>query len=311
MNRKGFEFSFGWIFAIIVGAVIIFLGIYAATKMIGAERKVTDTEVAKQIDILLNPLSTGLEEGKTAIIQFSSETRIYNDCTLNGVFGEQKISAATKSSIGGEAWTNQGFSSKSLNKYVFSDKIVEGKNLVVFSKPFSMPYKVGDLIFIWGDKEKFCFVNAPREIKEEIMNLKPKNIEINDSKVKCGRNSTKVCFAESGCDVDVSLAQNKVSKNGKTLYYEGNLIYGAIFGDADLYECQVMRLMKRDAELAKIYKLKSESLTPKGCSSNLEGQLSAFGKKAFEMKGSGELNGLSLMAEEIRKKNDDLVCELF
>lgn len=312
LNRKGFEFSFGWMFAIVVGAVILFLAIYAASRFVGTERTVQDTQVARQVDILLNPLSTGLEEGKTAEIKFNSNTRIYNDCTLNGNFGEQKISAATSSSIGG-TWQDAGVSAKSYGKYVFSSGIIEGKEMIVFSKPFEMPYKAGDLIFAWSGNEMYCFVNSPNDIKNELEDLKPKNIELKISKELCSAGSRKVCFAESGCDIDVNINSKKVSRNGKRegVYYEGELVYGAIFSEPALYECQVRRLMKRVSILAEIYGAKSGMLTAKGCSSNLEGSLNEFIGKTAGVTGSQQLSGVENMAEEIRRKNGELLCRLF
>lgn len=312
MNRKGFEFSFGWMFAIIVGAVILFLAIYAATRLVGTERNVQDTEIAKQIDIFLNPLSTGLEEGKSAEIKFNSETRIYNNCTLRGDFGEQKISAATASSIGGK-WQDAGVSAKSYDKYLFSSNVIEGKEMIVFSKLFEMPYKIGDLIFAWGEKEKYCFVDAPEEIKEELNDLKPKNIELLGSRELCSAGSKKVCFAETGCDIDINLNTKKVTRKGKKdgVYYEGALIYGAIFAEPILYECQFKRLMKRASVLAEVYKAKSEILSGKGCSSGLENKLDEFIGKSAGVTGSQQLQGVVSMAEEIGRKNGELLCELF
>src|SRR3989344_1332295 len=148
MNRRGFEFSFGWLFAIIVGAVIIFLAIYATTNLIKTEREIQDTELGKQLGIILNPIETALETGKASKISFPLETRLYNDCSLQGTFGSQKISTATKSGIG-EKWLAPGEASTFRNKYLFSDKIVEDKNYIVFSKPLEIPFKIANLIYIW------------------------------------------------------------------------------------------------------------------------------------------------------------------
>ena len=82
-GKKGVEFSFGWLFALIVGAAIIFLAIYAAIKLVGTEREVLEAGIAKELGIILTPVETGLEEGKVVgPIKFASETRVYNNCTL-------------------------------------------------------------------------------------------------------------------------------------------------------------------------------------------------------------------------------------
>lgn len=321
MNRKGFEFSFGWMFAIIVGAVVIFLAIYAATRLVGTERAVQDTEVARQLGILLNPLETGLEEGKSASIKFPTDVRIFNNCTLVGDFGEQKIGVSTKSGVG-KAWETGGVPSKYYNKYVFSSGMVEGKEVYVFSKPFEFPYKVADLMFMWPDTKKYCFVGSPpSEIEEDIMETKPKNIELQTDITKCQSGAIKVCFMLTGtirCDIKVDVTHKTVTKTTatgtRTRPYEGSLVYGAIFAEPDLYECQVKRLMRRTSALAELYRKKSESLSPKGCSSGFEADLVGFAEGATSIANSASLSGLGTlagMAKDMEDKNEDLLCELF
>ena len=78
MKKKGFEFSFAWLFAIIVGAVIIFLAIFASTRFIRTGRYQMDTITAEQLSIIFEPLETGLASGKSNIAELKAETRIYN-----------------------------------------------------------------------------------------------------------------------------------------------------------------------------------------------------------------------------------------
>jgi hypothetical protein len=193
-NKKGFEFSFGWLFAIIVGSVIIFLAVYASVKLVGTERKAQDTASAKELEIILTPVETGFETAKAvAPIRFPSETRIYNNCSARGNFGEQEISIA--SSLGlGKKWQAPGTPVLFYNKYIFSSSIAEGKEFYVFSKPFKMPYKIADPLFMISNKEKYCFVNAPNDIYDEVNKLGLKGIYLNESVTDCIRGSKKVCF---------------------------------------------------------------------------------------------------------------------
>ncbi len=56
-NQKAqFQISFAWLFAIIVGAFILFLAIYAAVKVINIGESATSAITGKEISILLNPL---------------------------------------------------------------------------------------------------------------------------------------------------------------------------------------------------------------------------------------------------------------
>ena len=116
-NKRGFEFSFNWLFAIIVGAVIIFIAIFAATSFIDTSRRQSDAVTAEQLGILLNPVETSLEDIKYAVIGFPTETRVVNKCRETGNFGRQIISASVKSGIGDEFLN--GTENFFFNKYLF------------------------------------------------------------------------------------------------------------------------------------------------------------------------------------------------
>ena len=82
-SKKGFlQISFGWLFAIIVGGFILSLTIFAVTKVMKTEQTFSDAETGKNIGVLLNPLETSFETGKTSSIILPVETRIYNKCEL-------------------------------------------------------------------------------------------------------------------------------------------------------------------------------------------------------------------------------------
>ena len=75
-DKKAIEMSFAWIFAIIVGAVILFLAIYAASRFIDVAKYGSYTEAAKSITILLDPLETGVASSTGTTIGFNRETRL-------------------------------------------------------------------------------------------------------------------------------------------------------------------------------------------------------------------------------------------
>jgi hypothetical protein len=310
INKRGFEFSFAWLFAIIVGAVIIFIAIFAATQLIKTSRIEAETKVAAQLGILLNPIETSLEEAKYAVISFPEETRVFNTCRETGNFGRQILSTSVKTGFGDfqEPEVENFF----FNKYVFSNGIEQGKKLNVLAKPFEMPYKVADLIFAYSGE--FCFVNPPDDIEDEITDLNLAGINISSNIDDCPLTGEIVCFniGDNRCDIDVNLQSQKVVKDGDELYYEDNLIYGAIFADSEIYECQVKRLMKRDAELAHLYASKTEFLSGKGCASGLASELRNFASITQEIENSQELLlSVATAADSIRRKNENLLCRLF
>lgn len=306
MNKSGFEMSFAWMFAIIVGAVVLFIAVYAASNFVKTSRVSADTQVASQLGVLLNPLETGLESGKYAKITFPVETRIHNNCTKRGNFGEQLLGISTKSNIG-EKWASPGIPTQSFNKYIFSSSIVEGKSIDAFSVPIEMPYKVADIIIL-NDKN-YCFVSPPGEMEDLIKNLGGR-LNVTDKVSDCPLNSKKVCFGQVGCDVDVNIQAKIVLKDGKSLDYEGNLIYGAIFSDKDLYECQVTRIARRAGEIARLYSDKAIEVAETGCNTNMADDLQVFAGQT-NINSSLEIHQISQLAEDLGRKNNALACRLF
>ena len=313
-NKKGLEFGFNWIFAIIAGAVILFAAIYATTKLIGTESTVSDTFIAAKLSNLLNPIETNLEDSKYVKISFNEETRIYNECGELGNFGKQQISAASKIGSNGE-FGEKSVRKSSFNKYLFSRNYEQGKELNIIIKPFEFPYKIADIDIIYsGD---YCFINPPTNIEEEINDLSADgaiNIGINISNElrNCPFNSVIVCFDQLGCDVTVNTLSKIVSKNGEDVYYEGNLLYGAIFSNSELYECQVKRLMKRTSELASLYLGKSQKVSSRGCySSNMDGELTVYANLTLGLKDSLDLREISISTKNLGDKNEILSCRLF
>ncbi|NCO11650.1 hypothetical protein GW924_03540, partial [Candidatus Pacearchaeota archaeon] len=137
--------------------------------------------------------------------------------------------------------------------------------------------------------------------------LRLPGINISESLEKCKPESIKVCFSSFDRDCDKKVSQTDVDG----LYYEEGLVYAAIFSDAEVYECQVRRLIKRTSELAEIYAKKSEFLAGKGCSSNLAGDLGRYSSLLGEFENSGDLRVVKSNSEEIEDKNERLSCELF
>jgi hypothetical protein len=96
MKKRGFEVSFSMIFTVFVGAVIIFLAVFAAMRLANLGTLTTGSARARSLSILMNPVETNIEEGKFTIITVPDETRLYNYCDESGTFGEQGIGSTVK-----------------------------------------------------------------------------------------------------------------------------------------------------------------------------------------------------------------------
>ncbi|MDP2672327.1 MAG: hypothetical protein Q8O84_00755, partial [Nanoarchaeota archaeon] len=169
-GKRG-QFNFVWLFAIIVGGVILYLSVFGALKVGDTKNFQTDSEVAKSISILVDPLQAGFAESSYGSITFSTDTKINNFCINSnsiGDFGRNEISVSTKNRLNDE-FNELGAVNSVYNKYIFSSGNSQGKKYYVFSKSFDFPYKVSDLTFLIPDN--YCFYNSPEEIEEEIKRL--------------------------------------------------------------------------------------------------------------------------------------------
>ena len=300
MKKRGYlQISFAWLFAIIVGAFILFLAIYASTKLMGTEQETLDAKTGKEVGILLNPLETGF--GTTAKVTFFTmpvETRIYNKCNNNGMFGKQIIQISQKSF---NKWTDTEIDIGFSNKYIFSEREIKGKKFYVFSKPFDFPFKVSDLIYMISSLKEYCFINPPEDIEDEISELKQKNLLLEDDE-DCNK-SIQVCFG-GGSDCNITVYSNYIEKDEKTIHFEGDaLMYAAVFADAEIYECQLKRLMKRTGHLALLYEDKASFISQTaGCSSNLNQDLLYLSNSVDDLDSSSYLSSIDV--ESIKNKNE-------
>jgi hypothetical protein len=302
-EKKGLEMSFGWLFAIVVGAVILFLAIFIVTKLINTNQTEQDVKTSKEIGVLLDPLETGFESSSSTKLKMPSETRIYAKCEEYGNFGKQLIQVSQKNF---KKWTKTDLDVGFENKYIFAEQAPEGKEFYVFSKAFEFPFKIADLIYLTSTKTKYCFSNTPNEIKQELNNTGQMNFIFQN----CEQNDVKVCFLPgNNCNITIYSQGGYVEKSGTRLYFEGNaLMYAAVFSDPEIYECQLNRLMKRLSELATIYQGKAIFISDK-CNSdlNLEGLIAS----AKALSNSQSLGSVSSIVYEIKDKNDNSICRLW
>ena len=330
MKSRGGQFNFAWMFAIVVGGAILFLAIFGAMRTGDTYRFQADTEIAKSLSVITDPLQAGFAEGSFGKISFRQETRINNIC-LGGGFGKNDISVSTRSNIG-EAWNLPGGATSIHNKYFFSSEASSGLEYYVFSKPFNFPYEISDLIFMTADN--YCFLNAPEEIADVVVGMNIENIEVvHPTGVPLGVglpgstsdganctlvNPVNVCFGTGDdCDVmvygscgsrcDSVYDEGTVSKSSGDMKYVGNLMYAAIFSDKLIYDCNVGRLMYRNGKIAEEFVAKADLMDARGCNTNLRADLSVWAGLTINAT-SADLIGLRSMAENMDSKNTRELC---
>jgi hypothetical protein len=292
------------------------LAIFAAVKLMGTEQEISSAETGKELEILTNVLETGFESSKTASLEIPLETRIKNNCQEPNSFepfGIQGLQVAQKSL---NRWSEIGTEIVFRNRYIFSEDVTEGKKFHMFSKSFDFPFKVSDVIYLTSSEENYCFVGLEdsSEIKREISNLNQKNLFVEG----CPSSSINICFDDFGtqCDVEVNLNQKYVEKENKEgeiekVYFEtDSLMYGAIFSEKNIYECQVKRIMQRLSELSQIYSEK-ESLLSEKQSCPRSGEILNLAATANSFTDSSNLITVKKVAESVDKVNGRAICKLW
>ena len=286
-NKNGFlEIPFAWLFSIVVGVVILFLAIFLTVRVTQTQETRLDATTAKEIGILLNPLETSFETAKTTSLILPKESRIYNRCTNDGYFGRQILRLSQQSF---NKWTDTGIDIGFSNKYIFSENFTEGKKFLIFSKTFSMPFKVSDVVYLTSSEKKYCFIDAPMEISEELKNLNQENIIVGND---CPADSARICFnTDFNCEANINMASKYVDKSGKRMYFnDDTLMHAAIFSEPELYECQFKRLMMRWEQLSLIYGEKEGIISKDGCSSTIRTDLIVLGSRIGGIRNSFDLN---------------------
>jgi len=314
MKSKNGQINFSWIFAIVVGGMILVLAIYGAMKAGDTVRYQSDTNIAKKISILTNPMQAGFAEGSYSTITFKEDTLIRNTC-LDNEFGRNEINVATRSDVG-EEWNLEAGTANIPNKYIFSERQNIGTDYYVFSKPFEFPYKVSDLIFLVP--ERYCFFDAPEEITDELVKMKIPNIEIDECSYD---DANRVCFG-NGDDCDVVVRGSCVSgcdsvydsgiveKTGVEMKYVGNLMYAAIFADKGNYDCNVKRLLYRSATIADEFVDKADLMSARGCNTNMRGDLTNWYGLTIDAT-SDNLMGLRTVSKAMNRKNNLELCGIW
>ncbi len=313
---------FNWLFALLVGAVILFLAFMFVNSYVNLQRFKYDSETAARLAILLNPLQTSLGDIMPEPIKFQTMTRFQLNCSYKGL-GTEQLSISTSSNIG-QKWQEYGTATAINNKYIFSQGIEEGKTLYLFAKQMKMPFYVSDLIF--ATTKSYCFINPPERTESEIRALNASNIVAVQRKQECGKDAVTVCFGSSYCNVNVhpqclgygcedqysyGLVEHPLSDTKNTIiyYYGDALMYGAIFSSPDIYNCNIQRILKRIDMLSQLYFEKAYLLDARGCSTGkLKSKLADLSTLSLSLIKTADILGLVDKVKEVESANEELAA---
>jgi hypothetical protein len=315
-NKKAFQMSFAWMFAIIVGVAIIFLAIYAASQFIKTSEREVTTKTAKAILNALDKVQTTVEDASSDTIELNIDTRIFTSCNTNGNFGNSIIEISEKINFADD-WSTKGGDVSTQNAYLFAEDMIQGKQINFLIFPFRMPYKVADVTVAY--KEPYCFVNAPRKVENVISSLasSKQNLIITNNLGSCPGGSKSVCFNIGSCDVNVNCEGDCktgiINKKewGSGEYFTGNLLYGAIFSSEENYKCNSERLAMRLSELSDVYQKKAQFVSSKGCNTGLREEVFNLKSLADNYEDPSDFVIIENVAKDIDDKNEVLECQLY
>jgi hypothetical protein len=310
-QRGALDISFGLIFAILAGIFILALAIFAATKLKGIETFTKEGETSMTIGILTNPLESSFESAKRVVIISPARMRIYNSCETDETFGNQVIET---SQLTYGTWAEPELKNKLQNRYMFSENPVESKKFYIFSEPFELPFKIGDLMYITSSEKAYCFMDASNEVEKDLKAINQANIFLDYE--GCPEGSIKICFLNSpDCDIKVNYNSGSgyVIKDSKRMYFEGNaLMYAAILSDQKEYECQVKRLINRTIILNEIYLHKNNRMSGDlSCGTEINNNLILFNDALGDFTNSKDLSYVKEIAEGLDTQNTYTGCPLW
>lgn len=281
-NKTG-ALEFGWIFSIIIGAIILFFAFYFVYSQVMQQQLFEQKVQTQGIDVLLTPFSYlgSIGSANAKIATLDRESKISINCKAPDSYdalGYNKL--VTQSIYRGE--TVPGGLKNAYDKYIFADEM-QSKTLFVMSKPFEAPWRIADLIYFFPDNRTYYFSSAPARIVEELRAIEGAfdNKHFFFTPTNIPENSIKVCFRqESNCDITVynegenyelGRVTKKNSKNEiETIYYYNDaLMYAAIFSNKELYDCNVQRLFSRASIQLDLYQQKNTLIIQKGCVANI------------------------------------------
>ena len=309
MSKRGFlDISFSWVFAILIGAFILFLAIYGVTKFTKTASMSEDLELSKEISFLLNPLETGFEQGIMIPLKLPTESRIKVECDDFSEQGFQEIIIQQEIY---NKWTDTNTGTKEYNKYLFTDGFVQGKKFYLFSQPFEFPFKISNLIYLTSSDKEYCFTGTPNSIEDELSKFNQSNIFLENCE---SPSRISICFGQgNSCDINVNTIDQSIKKfEEETIYYSGNaLLYAGIFSDSFSYECHLNRLMKRATSLTKIYQEKATIHSRNNCDSYLSSDLGKLEAFLGTYSNSKDLKSIEGTINQLKGSNQHAECKLW
>jgi hypothetical protein len=150
-SKKGFEMQFNWLFVLIAGAIFLAF-FFSLIRGHSSDSAKEDASSAQQeLDSLLRSSQSSAELQK--IIAFGKQLRF--SCYDSG----NSATSGVSSSFVSEYYVGDSDSAVQYNyKVIFSPRVLDGKELIVKSSAFRMPFNIMPFVFLMNKDIEFVFV---------------------------------------------------------------------------------------------------------------------------------------------------------
>lgn len=274
-NKRAFvEVQFNWVFVLIVGAIILIFFV----SIVNSQKKQSDQNLA--FDVLSNIdliMSGGLTVPKTGQIFDMPRLELEFDCNTLSVFGVTR---------------------QFPDKIVFAPDLLKGRQLVVWSQDWNVPFKATNFLYLTTSDVRYIFINPRNPQVDSLFENMPNMtremhtglsglIDRNNYKIRIvyfgsslPSNPGFPDFMQEMNDEDVTAVlvnlENKYIRfyekdgnsftlsnpEGEYYYYITDAeIYAAIFAeDEEVYKCSMQKAFKKLHYMSKIYEAREAEL---------------------------------------------------
>lgn len=313
MIKRG-EIDFSVLLAIIIGAAILVFAIYGAVKIGGERDYQSNTEAAKELQNLMNPLQAGFADALKNEVRFNSVIDFRSRCDNFTGLGTSAISLRTHVSKGEPK--EYGVPVKS-SHYIFSPEEFSTQTIYTFSSSFRLPYDIADYILLIPEGNKYCFEDAPGELKSFLEPLNYSMFYFEDCSdnivdyfqiVEGSGPGIKIVGECVGLTCESAYDYGYVEKmSGERVYYSWELLLPAILSDSSIYNCVLDRLFERAEILTEVYSSKASLMNGRGCTNSMGSNLRYF-KGEIE---SREFIDCFEMSYELERLNMESNCRVW
>jgi len=274
--KKG-QIQFNWIFVIVAGAIILAFFINFGMKYMELQNKKLGVQAARGIENELDNLKTvqlytELPLGLNTKIEFSCNNFKVND------------------------YASRGLS----DKIIASDRIIEGKSLLLWTQEIYAPFKIGNIFYISSSERKHYLIydSSSFEFVKGLDIPEIFDVEKTDDKEIEG-----IYFTDSDKGVVIRGKEKGIVRIGNEEYPYFNIpmLYAAIFSSD--YKCIVDKVLSNMEEMAEIYSNKALYIKQQGCSYVLIKNTLDKLRDAVRKKDYGKINEL---IEQLEQQNKDM-----